>query len=121
MIYEETKDTPFVKLEHGLIEVRGRSISEDPKVFYSPVFDWIKQYVKNPADPTIIDLRFEYINTSSTKWVFNILKLIGEEFDRKKDIHISWYYENGDDDMLELGKIFESLVKRPFTFVETEE
>lgn len=121
LICEATNDTPFVRLENGLIEIRGKSISEDPKGFYQPVYQWIKKYMKNPVDPTVVDLKFEYINTSSSKWVFNILKVIGDEFDPDKIIRISWHYEYGDDDMLELGKIFESLVKRPFSFVESKE
>ena len=121
MRIEATKDTPFVHLENGFIELHGRSIAEDPKSFYQPVYDWVDQYVDQPADATRIVLNFEYINTASTKWVYNILKIFGDRFSTEKDIHISWYYERGDDDMLELGKIFETLVKRPFKYIETEE
>jgi hypothetical protein len=121
MRLEATKDTPFVHLESGFIEIHGRSIAEDPKGFYQPVYDWVDDYVVSPPETTKVVLNFEYINTASTKWVYNILKIFGDKFDPKKELNISWYYERGDDDMLELGKIFETLTKRSFQYIETEE
>ena len=41
---------------------------------YRPVFRWITDYAGSHIDKSRIDLGFEYINTSSTKWIFNILK-----------------------------------------------
>jgi hypothetical protein len=116
-----TKRTPFVNLSDGSIQIIGRSILENSAEFYKPIFEWIKKYSTTIHTSTQIDLNFEYINTSSTKWVFNILKTLGKNREIKDMMKINWYYEVGDDDMFELGKIFKSLVKSPFTFIETEE
>jgi len=35
-----------------------------------------------------------------------------------QNVYFSWYYEEGDDDTLELGKDIESQVNLPFNFFE---
>ena len=105
----------------GRIFVMGRSIPENPGDFYRPVYKWITEYTSGHIDTTRLDLGFEYINTSSTKWIFNILKEFSEMPDVKENVRVIWYYEQGDDDMCELGYIFKSLIDCPFVFVEVEE
>ena len=59
----------------------------------------------------------EYMNTSSSKQVFVILKSIKENY-HIKDVYIKWYYESDDEDMLEMGKDYESMVHIPIDFYE---
>ena len=64
-----------------------------------------------------IDLGFEYINTSSTKWIFKILKeLAGMK--NAENVKVTWYYEQGDEDMCELGFILRSLIECPFILLK---
>lgn len=39
----------------------------------------------------------------------------------KDQLLINWYYEEGDDDMQELGEILKSLMNSRFNLIETEE
>jgi len=121
IILKGTKRTPQVKLEEGTIHFSGRSVPADPAVFYQPVFDWINQYHINGLVPTEVVLNFEYINTASTKWIFNILKVLGKADKAHEKLKVTWYYEEGDDDMFDLGNIFQSLVPTKFKFQETKE
>jgi hypothetical protein len=105
---EPSRRTPWISMVPGRIFVMGRSIPENPGEFYRPVYNWITEYSSSHIETTRLDLGFEYINTSSTKWIFNILKEIS-------------YYEQGDDDMCELGYILKSLIDCPFVFIEVEE
>ena len=98
----------------------GRSIPENPGEFYRPIYDWINRYVRINGYKTRIELGFEYINTSSTKWIYNIIKQIAGIPDLEKNVKIIWYYDDGDDDMCELGFILRSLVECPFFVIETE-
>ena len=116
-----TKKTPGVELDDGKIVFDGRSIPEDPNKFYKPIYEWIKQYSNEEITPTRIDLKFEYINTSSTKWVYAVLKEIGMNQNLADKVEIKWYFEEGDDDMQELGYILKSMVLCPFVLIETEE
>jgi hypothetical protein len=118
---EPSKRTPIIIMEPGRIFVMGRSIPENPGDFYRPVHTWITEYSRSHTDKSRIDLGFEYINTSSTKWIFNILKELSEMDDVKENVRVTWYYEQGDEDMCELGFILRSLIECPFILVEVEE
>lgn len=99
----------------------GRSIPENPGEFYRPVFDWISEYVLKYKGKSKIEIGFEYINTSSTKWIFTILKELAGLNGISANASITWYFEQGDEDMGELGFILRSLVDCPFLVVEVNE
>ena len=121
LIYEPSKRTPWIILEPGRIFIVGRSIPENPGVFYRPVLEWISKYVQNYSGKTRIELGFEYINTASTKWIYAILKELSELKELVQNGSVTWYYEQGDEDMCELGFILRSLVECPFTIIELKE
>ena len=98
----------------------GRSISENPGEFYRPVYDWIRKYVAGHHGPVSIHLGFEYINTSSTKWIYTLLRELSAMDDVIEDASVNWYYDQGDDDMAELGFILRSLIECPFVVTEIE-
>ena len=116
-----TKKTPWIQLEPGKFFIMGRSIPENPGDFYRPVLEWISQYSVNPEDTIKIDIGFEYINTSSTKWIFNILKELSELNGIGLRASVTWFYEQGDEDMCELGFILRPLVECPFVLTEVKE
>lgn len=117
---EPTRRTPRIVLEPGRIFIVGRSIPVNPGEFYRPVYDWISQYFQVNGSKTMIELGFEYINTSSTKWIYNIIKEIATIEHLTENARIIWYYDQGDEDMCELGFILKSLVDCPFFVIETE-
>jgi hypothetical protein len=116
-----TKRTPWIILEPERIFIMGRSIPENPNDFYKPVQEWISSYVHKHTEKSKIELGFEYINTSSIKWIFTILRELSEMKDIIKNASVTWYYEHGDEDMCELGFILRSLVECPFIVVEVDE
>lgn len=108
--------------ESGLIEIEGHSILENPKVFYEPlVEDWLENYIENPSDSTIVNIKLEYFNTSSSMWIFQILKKLKKLYDKNKQLSINWYYF--DEDMCEVGEDYQTLLSVPFHLIEipTEE
>jgi hypothetical protein len=120
-IQEPTKRTPWIILETGRIFIMGRSIPENPGEFYRPVHEWVSKYSQSYVEKTKIEFGFEYINTSSTKWIYNIIKELAEIKDIVRTGRVTWYYEQGDEDMCELGFILRSLVDCPFVLVEVDE
>ncbi len=121
LYFPGTKHTPDVLLETGKIKLTGRSVPADPELFFKPIYNWVESYVNRGLTDTILELDFEYINTASTKWVFNLLKLLGSDGSASEKLKVTWCYENGDDDMYDLGLIFQSLVPTKFKFIETPE
>jgi hypothetical protein len=118
---EPSKRTPHVLLEPGRMLMMGRSIPDNPGDFYRPIYTWVTEYIKNSPGKTRIEMGFEFINTSSTKWIFVLLKELSAIKEIQKIVSITWYYEQGDDDMLDLGFILRSLIECPFTLQEVEE
>ena len=117
---EPTKRTPRIILRPGRIFVVGRSIPENPGIFYRPVYEWIVDYIKSGTEETSIEFGFEYINTSSTKWIYNIIKEIAKMKNLEENVKIYWYYDRGDEDMCELGFILRSLVECQFHIIEVD-
>jgi len=121
MIIEPTKKTPWIILEPGKILIIGRSISENPGEFYRPVHEWVSKYTAECMRMTNIQLGFEFINTTSIKWVYAILKELARIPNMSARAKISWYYEEGDEDMCDLGFILRSLVNCSFHIVEVDD
>ena len=117
---EKTLDTPYVKLEKGFIEIKGRSMPENVLKFYGPVKEWIEKYTENPAEFTKIEFNLPYTNSSSIKQINDFLKLLNQKFLDGFDMKIIWTYEEGDDNSLEIGNDLESMVDIPFEYIETE-
>jgi hypothetical protein len=107
---DATRKTPFVLLQSGKIFIRGRAISENPGDFFRPILEWVRNYITGNYPQTEIELGFEYINTSSIKWIYAILKEIAGSKESFSGIRVTWNYEHGDDDMFELGLIMRSVI-----------
>lgn len=113
-----TKSSPDVILNpSGIIKIKGRSISENILDFFKPVEEWVIEYIKTPADITCLDITLEYFNSASAKLLIQLcLKISHVQLKNKKFI-INWYYEEGDEDILERGEYFSSVLNIPFNFI----
>jgi len=114
---EPTKRTPWIVLEHRRIFIMGRSIIDNPGVFYEPVHQWIKDYVMKSKGRTRVELGFDYINSGSTKWLYILLRELSGMEDLTHKTSVTWYYEEGDEDIFERGEYFSSVLKIPFNFI----
>jgi hypothetical protein len=117
-LVDETSKSPYISLDRGLFDFSGRSIPEDARAFFKPVIDWIKAYDPAGEHKTTVNFSFEYLNTSSSKCVFDMLKAMNELYEKGNDLIINWYYEEGDEDMLDLGVHLKSFNKVPFNLIE---
>lgn len=114
-----TKNTPEILLNpEGIIKVRGRSIHENVTDFFAPVEDWITQYIISPASLTCVDLNLEYCNSASAKVLIHMLQKITYVTLKNKKFIFNWYYEDGDDDILERGEYFAAILDVPFNFIK---
>ena len=98
----------------------GCSIINDPKAFFNPILKWAEEYGKNPPDETLIDVKFEYIDSASVKSFYEILKELTNAT-RFKKLSVNWHYDYEDPEILELGEIIQSKLNVQFNFVEYSE
>lgn len=118
LIIKETEKTPSVALStNGVLKIEGRSIPEDAAKFFKPILDWTKEYTSNEIR---IDIKLEYFNTSSSKFILEMLRTI-ENNPNNSNVVVNWFYEEGDLDVLESGQYFESIIGIPFKYIEYEE
>jgi hypothetical protein len=113
-----TSNTPFVSLDpSGKLKIRGRSIHENPSDFFKPLIAWVEKFIAGTQGTIIFDIELEYFNSSSSRYILELLRLLMEN---KKDTEliINWYFEEGDDDLLERGQYYESILNTRFNFIE---
>jgi hypothetical protein len=120
---DSTPKTPSIKFiqEEGVLEIKGRSIPENSIEFYKPLVDWLEHYAKGPLNKTLVNIQLEYFNTSSSKCILDVFKKLEAIHKLKHDVTINWYYEEDDEDMLEAGEDYESIIRVPFKMIEIVE
>jgi hypothetical protein len=123
IIIEGTPKTPSVKFDasEGIFEIKGRSIPENSVEFYKPLNEWLDNYMQVPLGTTVVNIRLEYFNTSSSKCILDVFKRLEAIHKSKHDVEINWFYEEDDEDMLEAGEDYDSIIKVPFKMIEIVE
>ena len=116
---EATSSTPQVSFDvNGRLMMKGRSLILDVKDFYSPLNEWIS---KLNATVVRFTIDFDYFNSASSKQILEMLKLLDSN-NNVKDFDVFWHFEKDDEDILEIGQIFEErLRKARFCFKEYAE
>lgn len=120
---KETSKTPSVSFdpERGLFEMRGKSIPENSNSFYGPLLQYVEKYGSRPAERTVLSVRFEFFNTSSSNRIHALFKRFERIYLSDSDVLIRWYCENGDDNMRDAGRDFKAILQVPFEIVEVDE
>ncbi|MCK5169388.1 MAG: DUF1987 domain-containing protein, partial [Bacteroidales bacterium] len=69
-----TRDTPEIILdqENNQFEIAGNSLPEDTTKFFTPIFEWISDYLKSPNKSTHLICKLEYFNSSSAKMFYEL-------------------------------------------------
>ena len=114
-----TNDTPKVLFdpENEIFEISGRSLPEDVVSFYQPLIDWLEEYKDSPNDYTEFVFKYVYFNTATSKLIQDILIKLEEINDAGHKIRVLWFYEEEDEDMLDLGEEFSENMNIPFDII----
>jgi hypothetical protein len=105
VIQEELKNCPGIVYFHeaNKLELTGRSIPENPELIFKRLEEWITlHFEKNSA--LDVNIQLEYINSGSSKYLYEILKRLTGYGHSGKAVKIKWLYEEDDEAMLELGE-----------------
>ena len=121
LIIEPSVKTPTINFyaDKGVLEIKGKSIPENSIEFYRPVYEWLDKYAQSPAIATNIMVQLEYFNTSSSKCLLDVFrKLEILQGYGKSTVTVTWMYEEEDEDMMEAGEDYQTIVKLPFTITK---
>lgn len=117
LIIKPTDKSMAVDISYGILNFTGRSILTDPKIFFDPINAWVKKYLKNPGDETVINIKLEYIDTASTQSLYQILRQINSVRKKGLVLMINWYIEDEDPEMKELGEMIEQRLGVEFQYI----
>ncbi len=111
--------TPSICLDpgNGTLEIRGRSIPENPIEFYTPLVEALDKYAKSPMPLTEVTLRLEYYNSSSSKCLLDIFKKLEKMGQSGSNIKINWEYDEHDEGMQNAGEDYQVMLDLPFLLV----
>lgn len=107
--------------ETGIIKISGRSIPENAIEFYRKLLDWLSAYCAKPQSTTKMEFRFEYMNTSSSKCLWDILKKMENFSNSGNKVVINWYHDEDDEDMMEMGEDLQDVIRIPINIIEVNE
>ena len=119
-LFLEPRDIlPGISLERetGKLNFYGKSCPDNPFEFYTPIFEWIENYMKSPSKNTILEFYLSYFNTASAKIILNIMNKMESLSKSGKKVTIRWIYNENDEILLEAGEDFEKIVDVKFEFV----
>jgi hypothetical protein len=91
----------FMNAATGECELSGESYIEDTLDFYRPVVQWLEQYTAQGLQPLNFTFNLQYYNTSSSKYLLDIIKVMKKHHDAGGPVKISWFVPKDDYDMLE--------------------
>lgn len=120
LVIEPTKFTPGVLFdtECNTYSIEGESVPEFAAEFYKPVIQWLKDYERvlfymkkefSKIPPFELNLKFTYFNSTSAKFILDIMFVISNYSNNDITAGVNWYYKSGDVDSKEAGEEFAEL------------
>ncbi len=101
--------------------IEGNSRPEDVRAFYLPIIEKLEDLLvslQKTDESFTVSFKMGYFNSSSAKFIADILYLIVEYSEKGLPASIHWYYEKEDDDMREAGEEFSEMIGFPFKYIE---
>jgi hypothetical protein len=127
LILKQTITTPGIIFDYdnSNFSLEGCSRPEDVRTFFIPIIDWLTEFKEgvekgvinnDKSDPIVFNFKFDYFNSSSAKFILDILVLINDAHKAGLNIRIEWCYEDNDEDMKEVGEELSDVVDFPFEY-----
>jgi hypothetical protein len=118
LYHKPTEDEPGIILdaEKNTIEFSGKSLPEDPGSLYGPVLEWAREYAENPNLLTIIDFKLDYFNSSTARFIVEILEIFEDMRHAGHQVRVNWWSHEDDSVMQERGEEIESVIDLDFDY-----
>ena len=117
----ETEKTPSVRFNSktGVLDISGKSLTENAFEFYKPLREKIKEYINAPSEQTTVNITFEYFNTASSKSMMDLI-LAFEPLQKENKLTINWFCESDNDDMFEVAEDFKDKTKMSINIIPVD-
>ena len=81
----------------GTLLISGKSYPQNADQFYLPIISKLSNYLNHPKNKTIINLEIEYFQTTSQRFLLQILSMFLKAIP-KENLEINWFYSSEDED-----------------------
>lgn len=115
-----TDKTPEVTFDPatGSLRMEGSSIHENAERFFRPLLERVEAYIMRPLAHTQVVISLDYFNSSSSKYLLDLLKLLDEvQVAGRGTVELEWQYAPDDLDMKEAGEDYGVLLELPVRLV----
>ena len=117
---EASKSTPRIEYKNQIFSISGQSYPENAFQFYQPVLQWLKEFLEIMTEATEFTFNLEYMNTSSSKCIMDIIDILDAAFIEGKQIVINWFYDTDNESLLDCAEEFKEDVHLPFNIIALE-
>lgn len=113
---DSTQATPAITADAqaGIIEMRGDSYPENSYELFSPVMQWVEDYLAAGDRKLTLNLHLLYLNTSSVKAMMDIFDMLEEAHRAEREVAVNWYYDEQNERVAELAEEFKEDCSFPF-------
>ena len=103
-----TDSTPYVQIdeEKGFMKFEGRCFHEKVNDFFKDVSDWLNEYLKSDFKVFVFHSELDYINSSASKLLYNMLLKMDKYASEEKRIIVNWITTEDNEIMIECGEDF---------------
>jgi hypothetical protein len=116
-----TSCSPLIRFEpeSATLFIAGESFPENSFEFYEPVMNWLQEALE--ALPGLrLDINVNYMNSSSTKCMLDLLDLLEEATQKGKSVSARWTYDKDNSRSRELAEEFMEEITFPFSIEPLE-
>ena len=105
---QKTISTPYVYIDEktGYMKLEGRCFHEKVIEFFKDVDDWLNDYLNSDFVLFTFDCVLEYINSSTTKILYNMLLKMDKHAVNNNKVVVNWITTGGNEIMVECGEDF---------------
>ena len=129
LFIEKGEFTPKISFdpESRQLEIVGISRPENVGEFYEPVLDWFLELEKeveygvfsiDEDKPLVLKMHLAYFNSATSKVLWQMLEVFNSLINKGLKIKVEFYYDEGDEQMLEDGQELSETSNIPFEFIE---
>jgi hypothetical protein len=118
----------FLSPKDNSFFIRGNSAPEDVRALYYPVIEWIKIFIDdiiegefksfNSENPFRFQIDLSYFNSSSAKFLYDILQELKRLTTNGFPFVVEWIYDEEDSDMLDAGTDISLLAGFDFSYIK---
>jgi hypothetical protein len=121
LVINSTAFTPQIIFdpEEKHFSLAGVSIPEDTPKFYQPVFELFESLSTRNMDRLRIDISLVLFNSSSSKALFTIFKLV-KKLRKVMEVEIKWKCDPDDEDMQEIIEDYSDALDLDIEIIITE-